>query len=85
MGKHIICGPLIVIWGGMQVSWCQTGGKRGDARRRFCKYGQNLLNGERSTVWHVTSSFRIRFIFRLCLGPQLRLVGEDHDTGTGCL
>jgi hypothetical protein len=46
MGKHIVCGPLIVVGPGQQLSWFQTGGKRGDARRRFCKQGQNLLNRE---------------------------------------
>ena len=56
MGKHIIRGPLTSIRGGMQLSRCQTGGKRGETRRRFCKQGQNLLNGEWFTG-HVTSSF----------------------------
>jgi hypothetical protein len=28
------------------LSWCQTGGQPGDARRRFCKQGQNPLNGK---------------------------------------
>jgi len=46
MGKHIVCGPPIVVGGGMQLSWCQTGGKRGDALWRCCKQGQNLLNRE---------------------------------------
>jgi hypothetical protein len=46
MGKHIIGGPLTGIGGGMQLRWLQTGGKRGDARRRFCKQGQNLLNSQ---------------------------------------
>jgi hypothetical protein len=30
----------------MQLSWYQTGGQRGDARRRGCQQGQHLLNGE---------------------------------------
>ncbi len=30
----------------MQLSWGQTGGQRGDARRHFRKHGQNLLTGE---------------------------------------
>jgi len=46
MGKHIIRGPLIVSGGGMQLRRYQTIGKRGDARRRFSKQGQNLLDGE---------------------------------------
>ena len=46
MGKHFIGGPLIVFGGGVQLSRCQTGGQLGDARRRFCKDGQSLLNGE---------------------------------------
>ena len=46
MGKDIVCGPLVMVGIGMQLSWCQAGGKSGDARRRFCKQGQNLLNRE---------------------------------------
>jgi len=46
MGKHIVCGLLIMIGWSMQLSWCQTGGKRGDALRRFCKQAQNLLSCE---------------------------------------
>jgi hypothetical protein len=46
MGKHIVCRPPIVIGGGLQLSWCQISRKRSDARRRFCKEGQNLLSRE---------------------------------------
>jgi hypothetical protein len=46
MGQYLICGSHIVIGRGLQLSGYQTGGKRGDARRRFGKRGQNLLNGE---------------------------------------
>ena len=30
----------------MQLSWCQTGGQRGDAPWMFCQQGQNLLKGK---------------------------------------
>ena len=35
-----------MVGGGRQLSWRQAGGKSGDAGRRFCKQGQNLLNRE---------------------------------------
>jgi hypothetical protein len=38
MGKHVIRGSLIAIGGGMQLRWEQTGGTRGDARRRCSKH-----------------------------------------------
>ncbi len=43
MGKHIVCGPLTGVGGRMQLSWCQTGGKRGDSPRRCCEQRQDLL------------------------------------------
>src|SRR5687768_6109439 len=46
MSKHLDCGPLALARTCPQLSRCQAGGKRGEARRCFREHGQNLLNGE---------------------------------------